>query len=233
MTGLAAALGIGLVIAGFVLRVNGLLVVIVAALATAFAAGHGLLESLGLLGTGVLKGRFLLVILLTFPVIGLLERYGLREAAQAFIARQRRLTVGRFLMLYLALRQILAMLGLTSVAGHPHTVRPLVAPMSLALAERDHAGLDDAERDRLKALAAGTDNVGLFFGEDVFIAFGAVLLVQAFLHDAGIDLAPQAIALWAAPTAVAAFVIHAIRLWWLDRRLRRRGAADADAGARR
>ncbi|MCL0149203.1 5-oxoproline transporter, DUF969 family subunit, partial [Klebsiella pneumoniae] len=49
--------------------------------ATAVAAGHGLLESLGLLGTGVLKGRFLLVIRLTFPVIGLLERYGLREAA--------------------------------------------------------------------------------------------------------------------------------------------------------
>ncbi len=232
MTGLAAWLGIGLVVAGFVLRINGLLVVIVAALATALASGHGVLESLGLIGTGVLKARFLLVLLLTFPVVGLLERYGLREAAQAFIARQRRLTVGRFLMLYLGLRQVLAMLGLTSVAGQPHTVRPLVAPMSVALAERDHAGLDDAERDRLKALAAGTDNVGLFFGEDVFIAFGAVLLVQSFLHDAGIERAPQSIALWAAPTAVAAFLIHAFRLWWLDRRLRRRGAPPpaADGG---
>lgn len=230
MTGFAAWLGIGLVVAGFVLRVNGLMVVIVAALATALASGHGVLESLGLLGAGVLKARFLLVLMLTFPVIGLCERYGLREAAQSFIARQRRLTVGRFLMLYLGLRQILAMLGLTSVAGQPHTVRPLVAPMSVALAERDHAGLDDAERDRLKALAAGTDNVGLFFGEDVFIAFGAVLLVQSFLHDAGVELAPQSIALWAAPTAVAAFVIHAVRLWWLDRRLRRRYAADTGKG---
>ena len=41
---IGAWLGIALVVVGFVLRVNGLLVVIVAALATALASGHAPLE---------------------------------------------------------------------------------------------------------------------------------------------------------------------------------------------
>jgi uncharacterized membrane protein len=71
-------------------------------------------------------------------------------------------------------------------------------------------------------LAAATDNVGRFFGEDVFIAFGAVLLIQAFFEQHGISLDPMRIALWAAPTAFAAFVIHAVRIVVFQRRLPRR-----------
>ena len=55
----------------------------------------------------------------------------------------------------------------------PQTVRPLLAPMAEAAAGKIDPALDDDERERVKALAAATDNVGLFFGEDVFIAFGA------------------------------------------------------------
>ena len=69
------------------------------------------------------------------------------------------------------------------------------------------------------ALAAATDNVGRFFGEDVFLAFGAVLLIQGFYARNGIQLDPLAIALWALPTAIAAFVIHALRICWVQRTL--------------
>ncbi len=79
-------------------------------------------------------------------------------------------------------------------------------------------GSDRNSSEEVRALAAATDNVGLFFGEDLFLAFGAVLLMQAFFAERGIELTPLSIALWGIPTAILAFVIHGARLLWRDRR---------------
>lgn len=205
-----------------------MLVVVIAGIVSALAAGMSVADLLALLGRIFVENRMLLLFLLILPVIGLLEHYGLRERARSWIAGFRGLTLTRFQVTYLGLRQLLSMAGLTHVAGHPQTVRPLVAPMSEAAAERSLGGeLTDEERAIVRASAAATDNVGLFFGEDVFMAFGAVLLIQGFYARNGIELEPLAISLWALPTAVAAFIIHAIRLRLLQRRLvRDRARAD-------
>ena len=42
--------------------------------------------------------------------------------------------------------------------------------MAVAAAEKQHGPLDEATDERVKAMSAATDNVGLFFGEDIFIA---------------------------------------------------------------
>jgi len=221
-------IGVAVVVAGFAMRRNPALVVVVAGVASGLAAGKPLGELLALLGNAFVGNRALLLLALTLPAIGLLERHGLRERARDWILSFRGLTLTRLLVAYLGLRQVLSMLGLTNVAGHAQTVRPLVAPMSEAAAERDAGELAGDERMRVRALAAATDNVGLFFGEDVFIALGAVLLIQGFYAQHGIDLQPLQIALWALPTAVAAFVLHAARIAWFRRRLR----ADAARRAR-
>jgi uncharacterized membrane protein len=70
-------------------------------------------------------------------------------------------------------------------------------------------------------MSAATDNVGLFFGEDVFVAFGAIVLMQTILRAEGIEVDPLHMALWGIPTAVTAFVIHAWNLRRLDARIRR------------
>jgi uncharacterized membrane protein len=186
-------------------------------------------DLLAVLGKSFVDNRMLLLVVLTLPVIGLLERHGLRERARTWIDGFRGLTLTRFLASYLALRQVLSMLGLTTVAGHAQTVRPLVAPMSEAAAERSVDELDRAQRESVRALAAATDNIGLFFGEDVFIALGAVLLIQGFYAQNGITLDPIAIALWALPTAVAAFAIQVVRVALFQRRLARRRPEAADA----
>jgi len=104
--------------------------------------------------------------------------------------------------------------------------------MSEAAAERTLGELTDSEREQVRASAAATDNIGLFFGEDVFVAIGAVLLIQGFYARNGIELEPLTIAIWALPTAIAAFVIHSIRLKLLQRRLERaRAAATGTADA--
>lgn len=213
--------GVGLVVLGFALRLNPALVVVGSGFATALLAGIAPVATLELLGAAFVKNRFLALLLLTLPVIALLERNGLKQHVQTVIVRLRAATAGRLLLAYLALRQCLSMIGLHSLGGHPQTVRPLLAPMAEAAAESRHGLLPAAERERLRALCAGTDNVGLFFGEDVFVAFGAVLLMQSFFADNGIVLQPIEIALWGIPTALCAFAIHGARLLRLDARLAR------------
>lgn len=213
-------LGIAIVVAGFAARLNPALVVVVAGIVSGLLAGLSVPDLFALIGRSFVANRFVLILVLMLPTIGLLERAGLRERAHAWIAGMRQLTFARLLIAYLAVRQLLSMLGLISIAGHPQTVRPLLAPMAEAAAEKIDPALDQDRRERVKALAAATDNVGLFFGEDVFLAFGAVLLIQGFLAQHGIDLDPRSISIWALPTAIAAFVIHALRIAWVQRTLR-------------
>jgi uncharacterized membrane protein len=211
-------LGVLVVVIGFALRLNPVPVVVAAGVVSCLAAGKSVGEILALLGTSFVSERALLLFALTLPAIGVLERAGLREHARNWIAGLRGLTLSRLLIAYLGLRQILSMLGLTNVAGQAQTVRPLLAPMAEAAAEKRGEVLDQGERNDVRAFCAATDNVGLFFGEDVFIALGAVLLIQGFYAQHGIDLQPLQIALWALPTAIAAFVIHGIRSMLFARR---------------
>ncbi len=214
-------LGIALVVVGFALRFNPLLVVAVAAIATGLLGGLDPLEVIAALGKAFNDNRYVSIVWIVLPVIGLLERYGLQQRARAAIERMRGATVGRLLIAYLAFRQILAALGLTSVAGHPQTVRPLVAPMAEAAALKTHGPLEEASIERVKAMAAATDNVGLFFGEDIFVAIASILLIQGVMSGYGIELTPLQLSVWAIPTALCAFVIHATRLMLFDSRLGR------------
>jgi uncharacterized membrane protein len=109
-------------------------------------------------------------------------------------------------------------------------VRPLLAPMVEGAAEARHGRLPDRIRHRLRAMAAATDNIGLFFGEDIFVAFGAVVLITSFLHEAGIDVDPLRVAFWGIPTAGVAFAVHAWRLVRLDRTLAREMRDEVGAG---
>jgi uncharacterized membrane protein len=213
--------GIALVVIGFALRFNPLLVVAVAAIVTGLLGHMPFLKVLATLGHGFNENRYVSIIWIILPVVGLLERYGLQERARSLIAGIRGATAGRLLVAYLGFRQILSALGLTSVAGHAQTVRPLVAPMALAAAEKQHGKLDEATAERVKAMSAATDNIGLFFGEDIFLAIASILLIQGSLASFGIQLTPFQLSVWAIPSAICAFLIHGTRLMLLDRRLGR------------
>ena len=206
--------GIAVMIAGFALRFNPLLVVAAAAGATGLAAGLDPVAIISAFGKAFNDTRYVSVVWIVLPVIALLERHGLQERARVLIEGMKGATFARLLTGYLLLRQITAALGLTSIAGHAQTVRPLVAPMAEAAADPQ----DEATREEVKALSAATDNVGLFFGEDVFIAIGSILLMKGFMAQQGIELAPFELSVWAIPTALFAFAIHSFRLWRFERR---------------
>jgi uncharacterized membrane protein len=219
-TGLVLPLiGIAIVVAGFALRLNPLLVVVTAALATGLAAGHGIVDVIASFGKAFTDSRTVAIVWLALPIIGMLERAGLKERAATVISSIHVATTGRVLIAYLAIRQITAALGLTSLGGHPQMVRPLIAPMAEGAAETKLGELSDETRYRIRANAAAVDNIGVFFGEDIFIAIGSILLIRGFLDQNNIHVEPPALAAWAVPTAICAFVIHGIRLLMLDRSL--------------
>ena len=214
-TNLWPLVGIAIVVIGFGLRANPLAVVVAAAFGSGLGAGLGITEVIAALGKAFHQNRYVSVPWLVLPVIGLMERAGLQQQARNLIARTRTATTSRILLFYLALRQITAALGLTHVAGHPQTVRPLIAPMVEAAAMRDDPAITLASREKIKAMAAATDNVGLFFGEDIFLAIASILLIKGFLEGAGIIVQPLELSVWAIPTALAAFAVHGFRLWRL------------------
>lgn len=213
--------GIAIIILGFALRFNPLLVVTVAAVVTGLAAGLDPIQAIAAIGKAFRDNRFIAIAWLVLPVIGLIERAGIRERARLLVTRLRGATTGRLLTAYFMIRQITAALGLTSLGGHVQMVRPLIAPMAEAAAEQGGA-LDDATRNDIRAHSAAADNIALFFGEDVFIAIGSILLIRGVLDQYGIHVQPLQLAVWAIPTAIAALIVHGIRLRLLDRRLARR-----------
>lgn len=205
-------IGIGIVVIGFALRANPLAVVVAAAFGSGLGAGLSVPEVVAALGKAFHQNRYVSVPWITLPVIGLMERAGLQEQAAALIARTKSATTSRILLIYLGFRQITAALGLTQIAGHAQTVRPLLAPMTEAAAERDNPAITQDGRNKVKAMAAATDNVGIFFGEDIFLAIASILLIKGFLESAGIIVQPLQLSVWAIPTALAAFAVHGGRL---------------------
>lgn len=213
-------LGVAVIVLGFALRFNPLMVVVAAALTSGLAAGLAPLEVLAAFGKAFNTNRYVTVAWLVLPAIGLLERAGLQEKARATIRSIRAASAGRILLVYLILRQLSAALGLVSIAGQAQTVRPLLAPMAEAASEP----LSDDRREKVKAMSAATDNVGLFFGEDIFLAIGSILLIVGFLDQSGITVEPLHLSMWAIPTAIAAFFIHGARLLLFDRALSKAGS---------
>ena len=148
-TTLLPLIGIPIVVIGFALRFNPLLVVVVAGLATGLLVGMDFGMLLETFGEKFVNSRSLATFILILPVIGLLEYYGLKERAQAWVAKIASATSARILMLYFVAREGTAALGLISIAGPAQTVRPLVAPMADAAADvedRSRGRLDEGRR---------------------------------------------------------------------------------------
>jgi uncharacterized membrane protein len=224
-------LAVAIVVVGFALKINSMLVVTVAGIAAGLISGLSPRQIVDAFGTGFAGSRSVTVFIVVLPVIGLIERYGLQDQARRLIEKLRGLTAGRLLAVYLLIRQATAALGLTAIGGPAQAVRPVVAPMAEAAAERVHGRLSDPTREKVRSYAASADTVGLFFGEDIFVAVGSILLITGFVDATyGLKLDALQIAVWAIPSAVCALVIHGYRMLRLDRTLARLPATTGTTG---
>lgn len=214
-------LGLLVIVAGFALRANALIVVIAAGILTGLLAGLPLNDVVARLGELFVENRYMtLPVILIVPVIGLLEAHGLRERAETLIRRIRHATAGRVLFLYCIIRQVSIALGV-NIGGHAGAVRPIIAPMAEGAAHAQHGHLPEKTVQTIRANAAAAENIGNFFGEDIFIAVGAVLLMKGFFDAQNIEVSVWALALWGIPTALVAAVVMAWRARLLDRQIAR------------
>lgn len=206
-------LGVALIVLGFALRMNTLVVVVLAGLTTCLTAGFAVLDTLATLGALFVDNRFMMVpIVLMVPIVGLLERAGLRERVMALLSGAKSASAGRVLFAYQCLRGATSMFGL-NIGNHASMVRPLVAP----LAEGAAKVADLARRERIRAHAAVAENVGNFFSDDVVVAVGALLLIQGTLRSAGLLVSLSALKAWSVPTALWVVVVGFWRYRRLDR----------------
>ena len=160
-------IGILLVAVGFLFRLNTLLVVMVAGIVTGMVSGLSFYDVISMFGKFFIENRYMsMPIILTLPVIGILERYGLKERAEALITKSKGATTGRVLMSYFTIRESSAALGL-NIGGHAQTVRPLVAPMAEGAAQGKYGKLPEKLREKIKANAAAAENTA-WFSEKIF-----------------------------------------------------------------
>lgn len=189
----------------------------VAGIVTGMVSGLSFYDVISMFGKFFIENRYMsMPIILTLPVIGILERYGLKERAEALITKSKGATTGRVLMSYFTIRESSAALGL-NIGGHAQTVRPLVAPMAEGAAQGKYGKLPEKLREKIKANAAAAENTAWFFGEDIFIATGAILLMKGFFDSVGMHVGVWDMALWGIPTAISALIVSWIRFRRFDK----------------
>ena len=211
-------IGILIVIIGATFELNPLLTILAAAFATGLVSGIEPVGILEMIGDAFTTHRFLSIIILVLPLIGMLERRGLYEKIEADFQKVRNAAAGRVLLLYMTIRQISVALGILFV-GH-FLARSFVAPMALEAAGREGRLLPSSV-DRVKAMVVASENCGNFFGQLLFLASGGGLFVRAVMEQAGYSVSLLRIALYALPTALAAYGLVDLRCRLLDMALRR------------
>ncbi|MGM0124795.1 hypothetical protein IGI37_002189 [Enterococcus sp. AZ194] len=211
-------IGILIILVGFIFKFDTIAVVIIAALATALVSGISIVDFLTMLGEAFVNNRLVTIFLLTLPMIGLSERFGLRQQAVILIEKIKGLTPGMFLTLYTVIREVAGFFGIR-ISGHPQFVRPIVNPMAQAAAETKYGKISPEDEDKIKARAAANENYGNFFAQNTFVAASGVLLIAGTLKDLNYNVSEASISRMALLVALITLVITAISNMLFDRRL--------------
>ncbi len=185
-------IGVAVIVVGFLLKLDAIAVVIIAAMTTSFIAEVSFMDFLDQIGAAFVNNRSVSLFVLTLPMIALSERYGLKEQAVVLIKRLNKVTAPRFLTLYTFIRQLCGIFGIR-ISGMVQFVRPIVQPMTSAAANEQGVMSDEGE-ELIKAQSAVAENIGSFFGQMGFVAASGVLLVVGTLEGLGYTVSPEKVA---------------------------------------
>lgn len=212
-------IGILIIVLGFSFRLDTIAVVLVAGVVTGLVSGVDFMAILSTLGEAFIQTRYMTLFLLTLPVIGILERNGLKERGAHFIKGMTGVTSGRILSFYMVIRTLAAALSVR-LGGHVQFIRPLIYPMAQSASENKLSRiLSEKENDKLKGVACAVENYGNFFGQNVFVASGGVLLIVGTLQELGIIVEPYSVSKAAIPMAFISVLLSFVQNYWTDRAL--------------
>lgn len=217
-------IGIVIIVVGFTLKFDVLATVIVSGIVTGMVAGIPFADILSLLGQSFVNNRLMSIFLIIFPVIAIIERYGLKERSAYLIEQLKNVSAGKILSLYMVIRSLASALNIR-IGGHVQFVRPLILPMSEAAAKSAKGdALTESENEKLKGLSAAVENYGNFFAQNVFPASSGVVLIQGTLVGAGFqDVTLSMIASSSIYIFVISIVLTIIQVLLFDLKTKRKG----------
>lgn len=217
-------IGVVFVIVGFILKWDTIATVVAAGIITGLVAVMSgtmqFIDIFGTLGSAYVTNRTATLFALTVGVIGISERYGLRDKAVDFIRKFSKLTTGGVLSIYLVIRTLSAAFSLR-LGGHVQFIRPIVLPMAQGAAVVKFGEIDEKSEDEIKGASAAADNYGNFFAQNCFMGASGTLLIASTLSSQGypeVDALKVAMASW--PVAILIIVVGILSNFLLvDRKL--------------
>ena len=209
-------LGIVIVIAGFALKLDSILVILVAAVVTALVGGLGPVTLLETLGSTFVANRSMAIFIIVMLVTGTLERNGLREAAAALIGKFKGATSGLVIGIYGVMRSVFAAfnVGFGGVAGF---VRPVIMPMAEGAIVAQGYEPNEEHVEELKGMASGMENITWFFGQVLFVGGSGGL--QSTLAGLGIEVELAQLAAIEIPVCIIATVVAIVFYVIKDRKM--------------
>lgn len=215
-------IGIVIIVLGFALKLDVLAVVIVSGIVTGLVSGMSIVEILEILGQSFVNNRLMSIFLIIFPVIAIIERYGLKERAAYLIGKIKNASAGKVLCIYSVIRTIASALNVR-IGGHVQFIRPLILPMSEAAGEANKkAPLSETESEKIKGLSAAVENYGNFFAQNCFPASAGVVLIQGTLVELGLkEVTLSMIASSSMYIAAISVLLTFVQVLWFDKKVKK------------
>ena len=216
-------IGIVIIVLGFALKFDVLATVLLAGLVTGIVAGMDIPHILSILGESFVSNRLMSIFLIIFPVIAIIERYGLKERAAYLIGKIKNASAGKVLAIYMLVRTAASAFNVR-IGGHVQFVRPLILPMSEAAAKvSKQSDLCEHEVEELKGHAAAVENFGNFFAQNCFAAASGVVLIQGTLSMYK-EVTLPSIAMASIPVMVITVAFTFVQVFLFDRKVKKAGA---------
>lgn len=214
-------LGILIVVIGFVLKLDSILIIMIAAIVTALVAGMDPVTFLETLGSSFVANRSMCVFVMVMVVTGTLERNGLKQAAANLMMKFKNASAGVVLAIYGVFRLVFAAFNVSfgGVAGFVH---PIVLPMATAAAKKNGKKISEKYEENLKGMASGMENIAWFFGQVLFVGTSGMILVQSTLAGLGYNVELVDLMKVQIPVAIIAVAVAIVYYYLKDKQLSRK-----------
>lgn len=160
------------------------------------------------------------IFLIMFPVIAIIERFGMKERAAYLIGKIKNASAGKVLSLWIVIRSLASAMNIR-IGGHVQFIRPLILPMTAAAAEASKGcRLTEKEDEKVKGLSAASENYGNFFAQNCFPAASGVVLIQSGLAVAGYDVTLSSIASSSIFVMIISIILTMVQVFLFDRQVK-------------
>jgi uncharacterized membrane protein len=217
--------GVLIVIVGFALKLDSILIIFLALVATGLAGGLTPGEFLESVGSNFVANRSMAIFVMTYVVVGTLERNGLKNAAADLMRKIKGATVGRLVSAFGILNAIFGAFY-TSFGGVAGFIRPVFMPMAEGAIESQGKEPKEEHLEEVKGEVTGMFNITWFFFQMLFVGSSGGILVQGTLSSLGYEVSLLDLVIVEVPIAIIALIVACIYYLIQDKKLMKKYYGD-------